>query len=188
MALTLLSANNASTVLSAGISASATTLTVNTGTGGASMAYRASETTINDFCFANITAGSAMVGFDVITVAFGTNDAGSSVPLGTLGSTDISTFYGSMEVGYANIMAANASARVIFILPIYRHPDSILPPYRAAIIAFCDNKGLTYFTPDSDLGINAGNYTTYLSDGLHPNPTGYQLYGSYVAGRMEATL
>lgn len=34
MALTLLSANNASTVLSAGISASATTLTVNTGTGG----------------------------------------------------------------------------------------------------------------------------------------------------------
>ncbi|CNH95415.1 hypothetical protein [Yersinia intermedia] len=33
MALTLLSANNASTVLSAGISASATTLTVNTGTG-----------------------------------------------------------------------------------------------------------------------------------------------------------
>ncbi|HFD7184724.1 TPA: hypothetical protein ACF5TI_003987, partial [Yersinia enterocolitica] len=33
-ALTLLSANNASTVLSAGISASATTLTVNTGTGG----------------------------------------------------------------------------------------------------------------------------------------------------------
>lgn len=34
MALTLLSANNASTVLSAGISASSTTLTVNTGTGG----------------------------------------------------------------------------------------------------------------------------------------------------------
>ncbi|EPC7977918.1 hypothetical protein ACR3FV_003179, partial [Yersinia enterocolitica] len=34
MALTLLSANNASTVLAAGISASATTLTVNTGTGG----------------------------------------------------------------------------------------------------------------------------------------------------------
>ncbi|HEN3366357.1 TPA: hypothetical protein U5D82_002213 [Yersinia enterocolitica] len=34
MALTLLSANNASTVLSAGISALATTLTVNTGTGG----------------------------------------------------------------------------------------------------------------------------------------------------------
>lgn len=34
MALTLLSANNASTVLSAGISSSATTLTVNTGTGG----------------------------------------------------------------------------------------------------------------------------------------------------------
>ncbi|HDL7013737.1 TPA: hypothetical protein PXM26_002071 [Yersinia enterocolitica] len=34
MALTLLSANNASTVLSAGISASATTLAVNTGTGG----------------------------------------------------------------------------------------------------------------------------------------------------------
>lgn len=34
MALKLLSANNASTVLSAGISASATTLTVNTGTGG----------------------------------------------------------------------------------------------------------------------------------------------------------
>ena len=32
-----------------------------------------------------------------------------------------------------------------------------------------------------DVGINADNYTTYLSDGVHPNDAGGVLIGNYIS-------
>lgn len=160
----------------------------NLGYSGGSMAYRSNQSAaINDKFFARITAGTAMAGFDLITVAYGTNDAGNIVPIGALGSTDETTFYGSMAVGYANIISANPAARVVFILPTYRHPETgLLQTYRDAIVAFCQSKNLIYLEPNKHLGWNADNQATFLGDTLHPNATGYEAYGRYVAGRLSS--
>ena len=143
----------------------------------------------NDFC--NKTAGSFAAGYDVITVAFGANDSGSSVTIGTLGSTDKTTFYGGMEVGYANIIAANPTARVIFLLPTYRTSnggDSKVKPYRDAIKAFCASKGLPCIPCNEEMGINLATATTFLSDGLHLTAAGKALHGSYVAAKLTSLI
>jgi lysophospholipase L1-like esterase len=160
----------------------------NKGFGGAAMAFRAAtDTTTNANSFARITAGAAMAGFDLITVAYGTNDFGSSVPLGTLGVSDEATFYGAMELGYSNIIAANPAARVVFVAPTYRQPDGSLQTYRDAIVAFCASKGLRCIEPNKQLGWNAATQATFLGDSLHPNPIGYEAYGRFIAAQIEAT-
>lgn len=141
--------------------------------------------------FCNKTSGSFAAGYDLITVAFGTNDASGSVPIGTLGSTDKATFFGGMEVGYANIVAANPTARVIFLIPTFRTSgggDTILAQYRDAIKAFCASKNLALIPCNTEMGINDATASVYLSDGLHPNVAGQALQGSYVAAKLASLI
>lgn len=146
---------------------------------------------LNPDAFCNKTAGGFTTGYSVITVAFGTNDASATVPIGTIGSTDKEEFYGAMNVGYSNIMNDNPSARVIFIMPTYRTSgvgEAGLANYRTAIKAFCAAKNIPLILTNEEMGINADNSTTFLSDGLHFNTTGRTLYGNYAAAKISSLI
>jgi lysophospholipase L1-like esterase len=161
--------------------------------GGAAMAYRASQTSgVNETSFALKTDAGATTGYDIIFAAYGTNDYGTNVPLGTLGVSDQATFYGAMELGYANILADSPAARLIFSLPIYRTNEGnanslglTLQDYRAAIIAFCQSKKIGYIDP-TNIGFNPTTAATFLADGLHPTDAGRDVFAAFAAGALGA--
>lgn len=154
----------------------------NKGTGGARMCKDGSANDAASFV-AKAQAGE-FDGFDIVTVAYGTNDAGNSLPIGTLDDGNDQTFYGAMGLGVTAILATNPAARIIFIAPIYRHPDTAVGPYRDAIVAFCASRNLPCLRPDLTLGINAATHATYLADTLHPTEAGADLYARFVAGQI----
>lgn len=142
--------------------------------------------------------------YDVLTVAYGTNDygfnSGTGVPLGTdVNSIDETTFYGAMNVGIQNILSgkvtSNPKLKIVFILPIFRtSADTASPPinanghslqnYRDAIIAVCKKWKIPHIDAYNGLGMNSLNHTVFMDDGLHPIEAGHRRYGEFLAGQM----
>lgn len=145
------------------------------------------DSALQDASFCRITTGNFAQGYDLITVAFGTNDAGQSLPIGDLGDSGENTFFGAMELGYSNIMAVNPTAKVVFILPPYRTHgvgEAGVAPYRAAIKEFCASKNIPVILTNEEMGINAANATEFLEDGLHFSPAGAALHAQYIASKL----
>jgi lysophospholipase L1-like esterase len=142
--------------------------------------------------------------YDVLTVAYGTNDygfnSGTGVPIGAdVNSIDEATFYGAMNVGIQNILSgkttSNPKLKIAFILPIFRSSaDTATPPinanghslqdYRNAIIAVCNKWKIPYIDAYNGLGMNSLNHSIYMNDGLHPIEAGHKRYGEFLAGQM----
>lgn len=111
---------------------------------------------------------------NMVLISFGTNDTSQQVPFGTMGSTDITTFYGAMEVNYATILAANPTATVVFTTPIRRNDglNGANELYRQAIRRFCKAKRIAC-VDTTNFGLNDQNITAYLRDAVHPTPAGH---------------
>lgn len=142
---------------------------------------------LQDASFCRITAGGFADGYDLVTVAFGTNDAQQSLPIGELGDNGENTLYGAMELGYSNIMSTNPGATVIFILPSYRTAgvgEAGLRPYREAIKRFCYSKNIPVINVNEELGINSANSTYYLDDGLHFTADGAAKHAEFIASKL----
>ena len=141
---------------------------------------------------------------DIVLVFGGTNDYGKNIPLGTLDSTDNTTFYGALKEIGEYLIDTFAGKPVIFSTPLMRvspcdgrttesYPANEqkndlglkLEDYVNAMIQVCN----MYAIPICDLyhnsGLNPRNrtstiYTTCFADGIHPNNKGYEIIGKKI--------
>jgi lysophospholipase L1-like esterase len=164
--------------------------------GGAKMASDSDPTnaTYEPHCFYKLaTTFTNFASYDIVTIAYGTNDAGWGLPLGTVDSTDPTTVQGAMNAGIQAIYTANPNIQIFFFTPILRadHPNgdttdtqdyNLIKTYSDAIVSVCNKYNIPYFYGLTQSGINSYNYPKYLDNGkLHPSTDGYALYGRRLA-------
>lgn len=112
---------------------------------------------------------------DYITVLGGINDANNQLPLGTLGDTDISTFFGALEVLITGLLTKYPGKAIGFITFPHYGGGTGHQTYVDAIKSAC----VRYAIPVLDLHSMGGMNTMttafsqmFYSDGLHPNELG----------------
>ena len=127
----------------------------------------------------NLTVGEGTVAVDsTLAVTGAAADANNSLPLGTLGSTDISTFYGALEVLITGLLTRYPGKGIGFITYPHYGVSEGHRTYVNAIKEACAR----YAIPVLDL-YNTGTLntmtsalsTTFYSDGLHPNELGHSV-------------
>lgn len=142
---------------------------------------------------------------DVLYFQGGTNDFWSSAPMGTIDSTNTATFYGALNTIMARLQTKFPSMCIILGTPFrVRHtptsPETTytLPEKNSLNLSledYCDaikEIGKKYCIPVIDnyneCGINPENdamLSTFMSDGVHMNATGYQKIAAYITNKMR---
>lgn len=161
---------------------------VTIGVSGSRMSGTGTTAMNNDARIANIPLDT-----DILTCMAGTNDvAGSTAaavaPLGTLDSTDVSTFYGAWNVWVQKAYARVPNAEIILMTFPYKQasPDNVRPDYpngglpnglfkedyRQAIRLIARKYGLLCIDIGAESGINQLNWETMIPDATHPGATG----------------
>lgn len=120
---------------------------------------------------------------DVITIAYGTNDLAFG---GTLDNDnnlyDKATVCGALRYGIKTIAAAYPSIKFMVLGILYRNADSVnvknISEWNDGLRKAAEMMGAEYIPM---VGINAGNYETYLYDGTHPNAAGKDTIAKSVA-------
>ena len=132
--------------------------------------------------------------YDIVTIAHGTNDLSSSVPIGEIGLItdkilDTNTFYGAYRKVIETIIKNYPHIRIVLCTPIHKYTTHeaneavansaghILKDYVDAIHNLANMYSLIVCDMYKDCGINYLNYTTYMPDGVHPNDYGGELMG-----------
>jgi len=143
-----------------------------------------------------------LTGYDVVTLAFGTND--NSAPLGDTTDTDGTTMIGAMYQCWAYIRSQNPSCTVVFIAPPnastfgekasgywYGYKRGPLDDYTLSELvekmrAFCS----LYHIPFIDNLDSFDNecISALMPDGVHPSDEGYKRYSKYIASRIAAYI
>ena len=139
--------------------------------------------------FSNVTANSAIYsGMSMVTVMYGVNDMRRDVPLGTPADATDQTFWGAMNIGFANIKSLAPTLPVLVcITPPYYYEDTpnalglTLDDYRDAVRAKAAAIGATVCDFSTAWGPIA-DALTYFDDGtLHPNNAGNAVMGAIAA-------
>lgn len=121
---------------------------------------------------------------DIIVLAAGTNDYGTSVPLGKIEDKGEDTFYGALYLLYDFLKTERANAKVFVVKPIRRQNDGAnqagytLEDYRNAIEYRAKEFGLAVidgYSVPIDPKTEEGR-KKHILDGLHPNEAGHALY------------
>lgn len=132
---------------------------------------------------------------DIVTIFGGTNDFWFGAPLGKMGDTETTTFYGALEFVIKELMKNNPIAKFMIITPMKINPkgwDTDTPTYNADGSLNKNSAGLTeldYIKAMKDLGLKysipvldmfaKSNYNPQLAqyvgadsfsvEGIHPN-------------------
>ena len=163
----------------------------NYGKSGWSMAVVNSNGIVN-----TITGISSYSGYDLVTIACGTNDFKLNVSIGTLGQIgdttfDDTKFYGAYRKSIEYILTNNPTIRLVLLTPLQRDNDGYDVNYTNSaghkLIDYVDAVkalGEMYSLPVVDMYANSGftkkTLPTYTMDGLHPNDVGYERMGLYL--------
>ena len=128
---------------------------------------------------------------DIVFVLGGTNDYNSSVPLGTIDSTDNTEFYGALHILCKGLRVKYKGKIIIFATPPKRYTwDEVSKPkiaplqsYCTAIKEVCSKFGIPVVDLNSISNIyaDADISSPYLSDGLHPNEEGHKIMGRIIS-------
>jgi lysophospholipase L1-like esterase len=168
------------------------------GRGGARMADNVGQEMHDFYSFSRLAQAMDFTAFDVVTVSYGTNDVAWQVSLGTIDSTDVSTFIGSMNVGIEAIYANNPNIQIFFITPPPRldgannnatvgdwdSNQAATLPYTEKIIEICNKWNLPYFDSVKNGGVNKYNWSKYMNvDKLHYDD--YSLWGGRLAEKLK---
>jgi len=119
---------------------------------------------------------------DVILVCFGTNDAAANQKIAN-NQQVFSTNYGKMLTKLAETYP---DAQVLLLnLPARDWYD--VTPYNNIIKNLAAKSGKNFHVVDiyNQTGITASNVKQYTYDGLHPNPTGMDLFTKAVCGELD---
>lgn len=161
--------------------------------GGAKMARINNHEPWDSHSFHKLATTFDFTGYDYVTVAYGTNDAGWRIPLGGVDSTDPYTVQGAMNVGIEAIYASNPNVQLFFGTPVFRADHTapnttdqqdydMIKSYGDAIKQVAAKYDIPVFDGLTQSGINKRNYpTTLMNDKLHVTEAGYQLYGARFA-------
>lgn len=144
--------------------------------------------------------------YNVAVFAFGTNDYGNDIPIGTFEdqytySEDSSqTFYACLKYIIETVKTKNPKCTLIFSLPINRIRGTIdnryaygyqngvgktLNDYCEAIVYCCNYYGVPYL--DHRKGaFDLYSLSTLLEDGLHPTDDGYKILGQEMTALISA--
>ena len=122
---------------------------------------------------------------DFVTIAYGTNDGKSAKPVGTVDSTDQTTYAGALNAFLTKIYTDNPMMKCVVFTPIQRKTQnsygSFVPDANGTTLEDFANMAVAvsakHATPCVDLfhtcGISEGTFNTLLYDGLHPKNNGY---------------
>lgn len=149
--------------------------------------------------------------YNIAVFAFGTNDYGNNMPLGTIDDNytytednSKATFYGGLKYVIDTIMESNPKITLIFALPInrcdnrgtkannfafnYRNSAGhTLGEYCDAIVNVCKRYGIPYIDRRQS-AFNAYTIPYLLCDALHPSAEGYKVLGQEMVARLGAII
>ncbi|MCT0193862.1 GDSL-type esterase/lipase family protein [Lactiplantibacillus plantarum] len=126
----------------------------------------------------------------------GTNDWGANMPLGTLGDTTTTSFYGAVDYLIKQAFTNLSTTQLVFLTPTYRSDmasdknakngqGATLTDYIQAIKAVCAKYNVQYIELGAVTGIypwiNGGSLTV---DGLHPNEIGHQRIARAIVSQL----
>lgn len=160
----------------------------------------------NNFNFINQVKRVEEIDFneiDFITIAYGTNDFGYGLPLGSFGDSCKDTIYGAIQYVISNFQAKFPHLEMVFVTPIFRKLGGsegrycdesknssrgyYLSEVVTAIQEVCRANNVKVVDNFHNAGINKYNLMHYSKDGLHPNDTGsYLLAKNIVSGLLSS--
>jgi hypothetical protein len=144
---------------------------------------------------------------DLITVLGGTNDWAQNIPLGTVASTDPTTFYGAIYTLVTKLLTRFPASRIVMMTTTYgelyarvtaspfwtnAYTNSIgltTRDYADAIRIACKYHGIPCIDTQGKSGWNATNIRTFINDDgalLHPNTLGGNRMSEVVRGELRS--
>ena len=126
---------------------------------------------------------------DIVVVAGGTNDFGTSVEVGNENDREDISTYGALHILFTRLKTLNPKAELYAVLPIPRRNENVknergyvLDDYRLAIknvaeqfgVAVINGKNVAIDPEDEE------KRQAYIRDGLHPNTKGHAIYGKFI--------
>lgn len=150
----------------------------------------------------SIADNNNFANYDTVVFAFGTNDYGNNMPLGSI--YDLypasNTICGAINYVLNKIYTDNPKAVVIISTPINRSDKGNVDSNFAygtqnsegytlldlvdRMKQLCELKGVCYI--DCHISpFNAYTVNSLLMDNLHPNPEGYKVLGEFMVGQIE---
>ena len=130
--------------------------------------------------------------YNLVTIAFGTNDYISSAPIGTEADTTNETVVGGLKLGIEKIRKDNPECLIYVITPLnlygygsaatnyalgYDNGNGTLQEYIDAITNYCNNNNVLTFNAQKVLTDKGINVVKLLPDSVHPNTKGQELIG-----------
>ena len=127
---------------------------------------------------------------ELICVMGGVNDVWKNSPMGAFGDTDITTFYGAMEVMCDGLLTKYPGKTIIFITPTEQaHPNCIgsnttgytATDFANAMKRVCAKYSIPVFDANTCSGIypiNKANSDLYTTDRLHLNDKANKVLGA----------
>ena len=136
-------------------------------------------------------------GADLVTVLGSVNDHRADSKMGTLGSTDSTTFYGALDVLINGLKSKYPSARIVFITP-FKTADwqgknmygLTMLDFRNAIVAMCNKYELEVVDLFSVralswlVGLTSTPSLFYQYDYYHPTPDGHRAIASHIVEQI----
>lgn len=135
---------------------------------------------------------------ELVTLEVGVNDFRSSVRLGSFGDTDESTFYGALWAALDHLRTYRPNALVVCLTPYGFTEDTFagtwstpngwgryLREYQRAIHEVAAVFSVPVIPVGEESGIGVRTAAAWMSDGLHLNAAGGQVYADFVASRLK---
>lgn len=133
----------------------------------------------------------------LVTIAYGVNDARTGVPLGTVNSTDATTFAGALNNLLRKIYTDNPECRVLVLAPLQRlyvTGFGIATPnangnYLIDFVNMCkaiaEKRSTAFLDQYRCIGINQTNLYYYTVEGVHPVNQGFARIKNAVVGILD---
>lgn len=144
--------------------------------------------------------------YNIAVFAFGTNDYGENIALGTFDdeyvNDETATFYAGLKEVIRLVKTSNPSCTLIFSLPINRQRGSIatkwaygttnsvgktLNDYCNAIVECCNFYGIPYIDHRNG-AFDSYSLPTLLCDGVHPTDNGYKILGQEMSAKIGSII
>lgn len=126
---------------------------------------------------------------DYITVKGGINDINNHAPLGALGDTEKTTFYGALDILCQGLLEKYPGKKIAYITPLYYDSGDAAGQYIKAIFEVCNQYGIPvidmYYSGPFSAAVPAEIRALYFYDGLHPNDYGHEVMARYIGQQLE---
>lgn len=135
----------------------------------------------------------------VIVVYGGSNDYYNNVALGSPDSTRKDEFYGGLKKLCSGLKESYPDANIVFLTPLpgefggmhnssNNETGSSMWDYVDAMQKVCAKYDIPVIDLYHNFSINADNYDSYTSDGLHPNEEGHSLIAKAVEKYIKSLM